>query len=201
MIHDLVLARRQARKAPAKFIEFALLGRGLLALGDCVVDDAQQRVGVRRLLDEIERTVAHCIDTERNGAMAGQIYHRKAASARAQLVVQFRTAHARHADVEQDAADPIARRFFEEVLGRGVCIDDPSGRAQQPSQAAAYVRVVVDHVNRPSTRIHSRSPIQKPSRLRCVFFKERAMGRRGNAAAVSSIAALATPVKAQCRGA
>jgi len=72
--------------------------------------------------------------------------------------VQFRAAHARHADVEQDAADAVARRLFQEILGGGVCIDDPSGRAQQPCQAAANVRVVVDHINGPFVRIHFQIP-------------------------------------------
>jgi hypothetical protein len=79
---------------------------------------------------------------------AGQEDHRLRDVVFAQPCVQFHAAHAVHADVEHDAADAIQPRARYEVA-RGVeCLGFPPCRTQEPADAVADARVVVDQQDR-----------------------------------------------------
>jgi hypothetical protein len=62
-----------------------------------------------------------------------------------QLLLQLESGHARHADVEHEAAGPVLAVRIEELLRGAERLDRLADRAQQELQRIAHGCVVVDH--------------------------------------------------------
>ena len=108
----------------------------------------QQRFLVERFFQKVVRTAFHRLHCHRYVAVAGNEDHRPGVAARLQLFVQLQPAHARHADV-QDQAAAAGRGLVagEETFGAVVTGYLVVVAFQQPQQGVAKGLVVVDQVD------------------------------------------------------
>src|SRR5579862_6105025 len=82
---------------------------------DCLTHAREQVIAVNRLLDKIDRTFAHRRNGNRNVRRPRKKDHRGFYVALLEVSLHFKAAHARHADIQNDAAQTIQASLCEEL--------------------------------------------------------------------------------------
>jgi hypothetical protein len=126
-----------------------------------LVDPVEQVLVAERLLDEVNRAGLHRLDRHRHVAMSGDEDDRQDRVVLVQLLLQLESAHARHADVEHQAARVIVPMRIEELLRRLVHFDGQANRLEQHPERVANCGVVIDDENGWLRFLdHSSSPVE-----------------------------------------
>ena len=117
----------------------------LLRVGVQRVGDGQhQALFLVRLLDEVDGAAFQRAHGERHVAVPGQEDDRDRVAALVQFILQVETAHARHADVEEQATGALRPIDVEKGLCRIERFNAHAGSAQEHAEGIAHRLVVVD---------------------------------------------------------
>lgn len=136
-------ARRRPRQLAAQGAVFQLQRAAL----DGAAHGLGQALGGERLLDEIERAVAHRLHGHRDIAVAGHEHHRNAGAERLAMRQHVEPAGARQAQVADDHAVEIGVDPADRLLGAGVGLDLEAGKLQALRGGLADGRIVFDEEN------------------------------------------------------
>jgi hypothetical protein len=107
----------------------------------------EQLVLAERLLEKIERAMLHGFDGHRDVAVSGDEDDGRDRAASVELLLEIETAHAGHADIEQEAAR-LSGIVVRQKRGGTVIRDSvESQRFQEQAQGGAGGRIVIDDMD------------------------------------------------------
>jgi hypothetical protein len=108
------------------------------------VDALQEIVFAERLANEVDGAATHRLDGHRDITVSRNEDNRQIRSHIDQLFLQIQPGHARHADVEHQAAAPRHVVRIEELVGRIKQLTRLPYRVQQQAEPVAHTFVVVN---------------------------------------------------------
>jgi hypothetical protein len=105
----------------------------------------KQDIFFHGLDQEIDGAVLHRMHTHGNVALSGQKNHRQGDTGLRHALMQLKTVHAGHLDVEQYAARSGYGSPPQESVRRGKRFGVPAHRTQQARQTAQHGGIVIHH--------------------------------------------------------
>ena len=115
---------------------------------DCI----KQRLLVDRLLDAIDSSFPHCLDSDRNVAAAGNEYHRCKWHAPSDLRHKLQAVNSRQADIGDDAIVSFRMKRPKETLGRSINSNLVPRSVELERESFAEVLIVVNESEADGTR-------------------------------------------------